>query len=170
MLPRDQVTALWLDKPLEENIRSAQMQGHSRYPVCEGTLDNVVGMILVKEWLWQIQALGSNTSFQPLIRPILTFTLQTPMHAMVQLFRSARSHLAVVLDDFGAMAGIVTFEDVLEEIVGEIRDELDIEKGPIYEHTENSIVVDAELPCANSAPRRAGTSSGSPARPSANGR
>jgi CBS domain containing-hemolysin-like protein len=146
MLPRDQVTALWLDKPLEENIRSAQMQGHSRYPVCEGTLDNVVGMILVKEWLWQIQALGSNTSFQPLIRPILTFTLQTPMHAMVQLFRSARSHLAVVLDDFGAMAGIVTFEDVLEEIVGEIRDELDIEKGPIYEHTENSIVVDAELP------------------------
>ncbi len=64
---------------------------------------------------------------------------------MIELFRSSRSHLAVILDDNGSLAGIVTLEDVLEEIVGEIRDELDIEKGPIFEHTENSILIDASL-------------------------
>jgi len=146
MLPRDKVTALWTDRPLKDNLAIAQSSGHSRFPVCEGTLDSVVGMVLVKEWLWQIQALGGDAPFQPLIRPVLTFTVRTPMPTMIELFRSSRSHLAVVFDADENMAGIVTFEDVLEEIVGEIRDELDIEKGPIYEHTENSIVVDAKLP------------------------
>ncbi|MFZ4681111.1 MAG: hemolysin family protein [Terrimicrobiaceae bacterium] len=145
MLPRDQVVALWADKSVEENLKIAQGSGHSRYPVCEGTLDNVLGMVLVKEWLWQIQALGEKASFQPLIRPVLTFTQRTPLPTMIELFRSSRSHLAVVLGPDEAMAGIITFEDALEEIVGEIRDELDIEKGPIFEHTENSIVVDASL-------------------------
>lgn len=144
MLPREHVIALWLDQDTQENLRTAQSGGHSRYPVCEGSLDNVIGMVLVKEWLWQIQALGSDASFQPLVRPVLTFTLRTTLPSMIELFRSSRSHLAVVLDD-DRMAGIVTFEDALEEIVGEIRDELDIEKGPIYEHTDNSIVVDAKL-------------------------
>lgn len=145
MLPRDQVVALWADRSAEENLKIAQSSGHSRFPVCEGTLDNVLGMVLVKEWLWQAQALGSDAAFQPLIRPVLTFLQKTPLPSMIELFRSSRSHLAVVLDQEGAMAGVVTFEDALEEIVGEIRDELDIEKGPIFEHTENSIVVDAEL-------------------------
>ena len=145
MLPRDQVVALWADKSVEENLKIAQGNGHSRYPVCEGTLDNVLGMVLVKEWLWQIQALGEKTSFQPLIRPVLTFTQRTPLPTMIELFRTSRSHLAVVLSAEDTMAGIITFEDALEEIVGEIRDELDIERGPIFEHTENSIVVDASL-------------------------
>jgi len=146
MLPRDKVVALWADHPMEENLKIAQSSGHSRYPVCEGSIDNVHGMVLVKEWLWQVQALGADASFQPLIRPVLTFTQRTPLPAMIELFRNSRSHLAVVLDTEDRMAGIVTFEDALEEIVGEIRDELDIEKGPIFEHTENSILVDATLP------------------------
>jgi Hemolysins and related proteins containing CBS domains len=145
MLPRDTVVALWADRDMQENLRIAQSSGHSRFPVCEGSLDNVLGMVLVKEWLWQVQALGPEASFQPIIRPVLTFLLKTPLPSMIELFRSSRSHLAVVLDDNGSLAGIVTLEDVLEEIVGEIRDELDIEKGPIFEHTENSILIDASL-------------------------
>lgn len=145
MIPRDTVIALWSDRSMAENLRIAQSSGHSRYPVCEGSLDNVLGMVLVKEWLWQAQALGPDASFQPLIRPVLTFLLKTPLPSMIELFRSSRSHLAVVLDDNGSLAGIVTLEDTLEEIVGEIRDELDIEKGPIFEHTENSILIDAAL-------------------------
>lgn len=145
MLPRDQVIALWADKPMEENLRIAQASGHSRYPVCQGSIDDVQGMVLVKEWLWQIQALGAEASFQPLIRPVLTFTPRTPLPTLLELFRSSRSHLAVVLDADEKMAGIITFEDALEEIVGEIRDELDIERGPIYEQTENSILVDGSL-------------------------
>ncbi len=145
MRPREQIVALWLDKPLDENLRTAQMSGHSRFPVCRGTLDEVDGIVLVREWLWQIQALGPEASFEPLIRPALTFTLKTPVHSMIELFRSSRSHLAVVLDENGKTAGIVSFEDVLEEIVGDIRDEFDIEHGPIFEHKDQIIVVSGSL-------------------------
>ena len=141
MRPRDQVVALWLDQPLAENLRIAQTNGHSRYPVCSGSLDQVAGLLLIREWLWQIHALGPEATFEPLLRPALSFTLQTPIHTMIERFRTARSHLAVVLDDKQALAGIVTFEDVLEEIVGDIRDETDIESGPIYERTAHTITV-----------------------------
>lgn len=141
MRPRDQVVALWLDRPVAENLRIAQMSGHSRFPVCTGSLDKVEGLLLVREWLWQIQALGSDTPFEPLVREAVEFELSTPLHTMIERFRTARSHLAVVLDDKKALAGIVTFEDVLEEIVGDIRDEFDIESGPVYKRTEVAIVV-----------------------------
>lgn len=145
MRPRDQVVALWLDRPLRDNLHIAQTSGHSRYPVCSGSLDKVEGMLLVREWLWQIYALGPEASFEPLIRPALEFELTTPIPAMIERFRTARSHLAVVLDDKKALAGIITFEDVLEEIVGDIRDETDIESGPIYERTANAITVSGSL-------------------------
>jgi CBS domain containing-hemolysin-like protein len=101
----------------------------------------VAGLLLVREWLWQIQALGPDTPFEPLVRPVVEFELTTPLHTMIERFRNARSHLAVVLDEKKALAGIVTFEDVLEEIVGDIRDEFDIEQGPIFKRAANSIVV-----------------------------
>lgn len=141
MRSRDQVVALWCDKPLAENLRIAQTSGFSRFPVCSGTLDEVKGILLVREWLWQIHALGADAAFDPLIQPALTFTLKTPIHTMIELFRTSRSHLAVVLDAEEKMAGIVTFEDVLEEIVGDIRDEFDLGRGPVFEHTDTAIVV-----------------------------
>lgn len=140
MRQRDQVVALWSDRPLTENLRIAQTSGFSRYPVCQGTLDDVKGILLVREWLWQIHALGADASFEPLVRPALTFTLKTPIHTMLELFRTSRSHLAVVLEN-EKLAGIVTFEDVLEEIVGDIRDEFDLGRGPVFEHTDQTIVV-----------------------------
>ena len=141
MRPRDQIVALWSDKPLAENLRVAQTAGFSRFPVCTGTLDDVKGILLVREWLWQIQLLGADASFEPLVRPALTFTLKTPIHTMIELFRTSRSHLAIVLDAEQKTAGIVTFEDVLEEIVGDIRDEFDLGRGPVFEHSESAIVV-----------------------------
>jgi CBS domain containing-hemolysin-like protein len=145
MRPRDQIVALWLDKPVAENLRTAQISGHSRFPVCSGSLDKVEGILLVREWLWQISLLGPETPFEPLVRPILEFELTTPLHTMMDKFRLSRSHLAVVLDAERKLAGLVTFEDVLEEIVGDIRDEFDIGAGPIYERTEHAIVVSGNL-------------------------
>ncbi len=141
MRPRDQVVALWLDKPLAENLRVAQTAGFSRFPVCSGSLDDIKGIVLTREWLWQTLALGTDASFEPLIRPPLTFTLKTPIHTMIELFRTSRVHLAVVLDNDGKTAGIVSFEDVLEEIVGDIRDEFDLGRGPVFEHTDTVIIV-----------------------------
>lgn len=145
MRPRDQVVALWLDKPVAENLRTAQISGHSRFPVCSGSLDKVEGLLLVREWLWQISVLGPETPFEPLVRPMLQFELTTPLHTMMEQFRNSRSHLAVVNDASGKLAGLVSFEDVLEEIVGDIRDEFDIGSGPIYERTEHAITVSGSL-------------------------
>ncbi|MBL9215911.1 MAG: HlyC/CorC family transporter [Opitutaceae bacterium] len=145
MRPRDQVVALWLDKPVAENLRIAQTSGHSRFPVCSGSLDKVEGLLLIREWLWQLHALGPDATFAPLVREVVEFELTTPLHTMIERFRNSRSHLAVVLDEKKALAGIITFEDVLEEIVGDIRDETDIEHGPIYERTEHAITVSGTL-------------------------
>lgn len=141
MRPRDQIVVLWLENPLAENLRVAQTSGFSRFPVCTGSLDHVKGILLVREWLWQIHALGSDATFEPLLRPVLTFTLRTPIHTMIELFRTSRVHLAIVLDEREHTAGIVSFEDVLEEIVGDIRDELDLGHGPVFEHTDTAIEV-----------------------------
>jgi CBS domain containing-hemolysin-like protein len=141
MRPRDQIVALWLDRPLNENMRTAQVAGFSRFPACRETLDDVKGIVLVREWLWQINALGPDAAFEPLIRPVLTFTLKTPIHTMIELFRTSRTHLAIVLDNDQKTAGIASFEDVLEEIVGDIRDEFDLGRGPVFEHTDTAIVV-----------------------------
>lgn len=145
MLPRDQVTVLWLDKPLAENLRIAQTSGYSRFPVCRDTIDNVVGILLVREWLWQIHALGPDAPFEPLLRPIVRFDLKTALPVMLERFRHARTHLAVISDGDKKLAGIVTFEDVIEEIVGDIRDEFDLGSGPIFERSEHSIVVSGSL-------------------------
>ncbi|MBI5691046.1 MAG: HlyC/CorC family transporter [Verrucomicrobia bacterium] len=141
MRPREQIIALWLDKPMAENMRTAQTAGFSRFPVCAGSLDDVRGVVLVREWLWQTQLLGPDASFEPLVRPVLTFMLKTPIHTMIELFRTSRVHLAIVLDAELKTVGIVSFEDVLEEIVGDIRDELDLGRGPVFAQDDNHIVV-----------------------------
>ncbi|HVU34043.1 MAG TPA: hemolysin family protein [Opitutaceae bacterium] len=141
MRPREQIVALWIDRPTAENIRIAQTAGFSRFPVCGGSLDDVRGVVLVREWLWQAQALGPETPFAPLLRPMLTFPPPTPVHAMIEHFRTSRTHLAVVLDEAERTIGLVSFEDVLEEIVGDIRDELDLGAGPVFEQSDSAIVV-----------------------------
>ncbi len=145
MIPKEEVVVLWLDRPLKDNLRIAQTSALSRMPVCRRNKDTIEGFLLVREWLWQIAALGPDASFEPLIRPVLTFEQKAAVPTMIERFRAERSHLAVVLNDAGGMAGIVTFEDVLEEIVGDIRDEFDIELGPIFERTADSIVVSASF-------------------------
>jgi CBS domain containing-hemolysin-like protein len=146
MLPREQVVVLWRDKPLEENMAIAQKSGYSRLPYCGDALDQVLGVIHVKELLWQYQALGSQTSLSSIVRPILTFLARTRLPAMLELFRKSRNHLALVLDADEKLLGLVSFEDVLEELVGDIRDEFDIEKGPFFERSKEAVLVDADLP------------------------
>jgi len=108
--------------------------------------DQVLGVIHIKELLWQYQVLGAQTKLTDIVRPILTFMAKTRLPAMLELFRKSRNHLALVLDSDEKMIGLVSFEDVLEELVGDIRDEFDIEKGPFYERSKEAVMVDADLP------------------------
>ncbi|HUB66937.1 MAG TPA: hemolysin family protein [Candidatus Methylacidiphilales bacterium] len=146
MIPRDQVVILWRDQSLADNLAVAQKSGYSRLPLCGETRDQVLGVVHVKELLWQYQVLGAQTRLTDIVRPILTFMAKTRLPAMLELFRRSRNHLALVLDPDEKMLGIVSFEDVLEELVGDIRDEFDIEKGPFFERSENAVLVDTDLP------------------------
>ena len=146
MIPRDQVVVLWKNHSLAENMAVAQKSGYSRLPYCGDTRDQVLGVIHVKELLWQFQVLGDQTNLSAIVRPILTFMPKTRLPAMLELFRKSRNHLALVLDVDELMIGLVSFEDVLEELVGDIRDEFDIEKGPFYERSKEAVLVDADLP------------------------
>jgi CBS domain containing-hemolysin-like protein len=146
MLPREQVVVLWRDKSLAENMIIAQRSGYSRLPYCGDTQDQVLGVIHVKELLWQYQVLGTQTNLAAIVRPILTFLAKTRLPSMLELFRKSRNHLALVLDADEKLMGLVSFEDVLEELVGDIRDEFDIEKGPFFERSKDAVLVDADLP------------------------
>jgi len=146
MIPRDQVVVLWKNHTLAENMAVAQKSGYSRLPFCGETRDQVLGVIHVKELLWQYHVLGDQTNLSAIVRPILTFMPKTRLPAMLELFRKSRNHLALVLDVDELMIGLVSFEDVLEELVGDIRDEFDIEKGPFYERSPDAVLVDADLP------------------------
>jgi CBS domain containing-hemolysin-like protein len=146
MLPREQIVVLWRDRSLRENMTVAQKSGYSRLPFCGESLDQVLGVIHVKELLWQYQVLGEQTNLSAIVRPILTFMARTRLPAMLELFRRSRNHLALVLDSEEKLLGLVSFEDVLEELVGDIRDEFDIEKGPFFERSKEAVLVDADLP------------------------
>jgi CBS domain containing-hemolysin-like protein len=146
MIPKDAVASLWIDKSLVDNLTIAQKSGYSRMPVCGESIENVVGVVLVKELLWQYQALGGHADLKSIMRAPLTFFPQTKLPVMLELFRRSRNHMAVVVDRDDRMIGIVSFEDVLEELVGDIRDEMDIEKGPYFDKTDHSVLVDAKIP------------------------
>lgn len=146
MLPREQVVVLWRDRSLADNMTVAQKSGYSRLPFCGETMDQVLGVIHVKELLWQHLILGEHTNLSAIVRPILTFMAKTRLPAMLELFRRSRNHLALVLDADEKWLGLVSFEDVLEELVGDIRDEFDIEKGPFFERSKEAVLVDADLP------------------------
>jgi CBS domain containing-hemolysin-like protein len=146
MLPREDVVVLWRDKTLAENMALAQKSGYSRLPYCGDSMDQVLGVIHVKEMLWQYQLLGDEMDLRSISRSILTFMAKTKLPAMVELFRRSRNHLALVLNSEEEWLGLVSFEDVLEELVGDIRDEFDIEKGPFFERSKTAVLVDADLP------------------------
>jgi len=145
MLPRDEINALWLGADVQENLRIAQSTGHSRYPVFDGDLDQPVGILMMREWLWQIQVLGEDTPIQPLLREMLSFPPEMPILDVLERLRLSQNHLALVVNDEGRTLGLISFEDVLEEIVGDIRDEFDTDKKEIFEQTPDSIVVAGTL-------------------------
>lgn len=145
MLPRDEINALWLGASAQENLHTAQSTGHSRYPVFDGDLDKPVGILMMREWLWQVHALGEDTPMEPLLRDMLVFPPEMPILDVLERLRLSQNHLALVVNAEGRTLGLISFEDVLEEIVGDIRDEFDTDKKEIFEQTTDSIVVAGSL-------------------------
>lgn len=130
LIPRSQVIALELDQPLEDYLPIILETGHSRYPVIGENLDEVRGILLVKDLLPLLQHTNIERPFQleEVLRPTMFVPESKRLNSLLKEFRDTHSHMAVVVDEYGGTAGIVTIEDILEEIVGDIEDEHDTDE------------------------------------------
>ncbi len=126
MIPRAQMTVLQAETPLAELLPQIIHSAHSRYPVIGESNDEVLGILLVKDLLPQIlQPDHDDFKMEDLLRPTTVVPESKRLNVLLREFRENRNHMAIVIDEYGGVAGLVTIEDVLEEIVGEIEDETD---------------------------------------------
>jgi CBS domain containing-hemolysin-like protein len=146
MVPRVDIVALNVETPFPKVIECMVEQGHSRVPVYRETLDDVVGFIHVKDVLSPV-AERRETKLSPILRKVLFVAPSVPILDLLVQMRQARTHIAMVVDEFGGIDGLVTIEDLIEEIVGEIEDEHDEAEGPsLVERTDGSLIADARTP------------------------
>lgn len=125
MVPRTEIKAIEVSTPIPEVIEFVVRDGHSRYPVYRETLDQVIGILHAKDLLAYARSGNAPSSLASLLRPVIFVPTTKPVSALLREFQQERAHMAVVVDEYGGVAGLVTLEDVLEEIVGEIEDEYD---------------------------------------------
>jgi magnesium and cobalt transporter len=146
MVPRIDIVALDVETLFPEVVKCMVEQGHSRVPVYRETLDDVIGFIHVKDVLAPV-ADRQETKLAPILRKVLFVAPSLPTLDLLVQMRQARTHIAMVVDEFGGIDGLVTIEDLIEEIVGEIEDEHDVADRPsLTERADGTLIVDARTP------------------------
>lgn len=136
MIPRSQMQMIDIEATPAQMTAFAIETGHSRFPVYDGNKDNVIGILLAKDLL-RYHA-GEESSVRAMLRPAVFIPESKRLNVLLKDFRSNRNHMAIVVDEYGGVAGLVTIEDVLEQIVGEIEDEYD------YEEAGDNIIRDKD--------------------------
>lgn len=147
MIPRSQMVTLSQDKPLDEILPDIVRSGHSRFPVIGDDPDQIVGVLLAKDLL---RFFGKNTddfTLSDLTRKTTFIPESKRLNVLLREFRTNRQHMAIVVDEYGGVAGLITIEDVLEEIVGEIDDETDREEESyLFPQSDGRFTVKALMP------------------------
>jgi putative hemolysin len=144
MVPRLEVTAIDINTPFEEMLRVVESTRYSRFPIYQGVLDNVVGILHAKDLMPYLHHPKTFRLSQLLRKPV--FVPDTArLNNAVRLLQSAQTHLGIVVDEHGGVEGIVSLEDLIEQIVGEIQDEHDIEVDSVAKHADGSIGIDASI-------------------------
>ncbi len=128
MIPRSQMITINSDATLEQVASTVASSGHSRYPVISGDKDHIEGVLLAKDLLPALSGLTSCKTIRDLLRPCVIVPESKHVSSMLREFQNRRFHLAVVVDEFGGVSGLITIEDILELIVGDIDDEYDREE------------------------------------------
>ena len=123
MVPRSKMDMLDIGKPLSELLPEIIETGHSRFPIYETERDNIIGILLAKDLLLSLT--NPSIDLRSLVRPAVFIPETKRLNVLLHDFRSSRNHLAIVIDEYGGTSGLVTMEDVLEQIVGDIEDEFD---------------------------------------------
>jgi magnesium and cobalt exporter, CNNM family len=147
MVPRPEVVALSVDLPPEHCLEAVMDSPYTRYPVYKETLDNVVGILHVRDLFSALRDRGMHeVKVEDLIRPAHIVPETKDLAALLTEFRRTNQHMAIVVDEYGEMEGIVTLEDLLEEIVGEIEDEFDLPDESVEQVDEDTIKIDGTFP------------------------
>lgn len=146
MVPRTDMAAISVESSVRDAISAIISCGHSRIPVYEGTLDNIIGLLYAKDLLKSWGASDDTIQLSSLIRqPFFTPETKT-LELLLQEFKKKKVHLAIVVDEYGGTSGLVTIEDLLEQIVGDIQDEYDVEEDLYTRNPDGSLTADARLP------------------------
>jgi magnesium and cobalt transporter len=145
MLPRSQVVMVSRDAPAEETLKLVTETAHSRFPVIDDDRDDVIGILLAKDLLAAVVGSGDfDFDLRELLRPAVFIPESKRLNVLLREFRARRNHMAIVVDEYGGVAGIITIENVLEQIVGEIEDEHDIDDdAPILQRSEDTYTIKA---------------------------
>ena len=143
MTPRGEVVYLDLEDDFESNVQRAIDSRHTRFPLCRAHLDNTIGLIHIKELVPLMR--DPHPDLMQIRRELLPVPEMLSLEKLLSMFLTKHAHLAVVVDEFGGNVGIVTLENVLEELVGDIQDEFDTDKEEFRKINENEFVVDGTL-------------------------
>lgn len=146
MVPRTGIVFLSTEKTIQENIAIVMESQFTRYPLCDGDLDNILGMIHLKDVIKLKPDQGGVEQLLSIKREMMFVPETMPLERILTAFLTKRVLMAVAVDEYGGTAGLVTLENVLEELVGEIRDEFDVEPQMVQKISENEYLVDGTMP------------------------
>ncbi|MBX9971805.1 hemolysin family protein [Cytobacillus firmus] len=148
MVPRTEIVSLSKDDTLEDFLQIVQEEKFTRYPIIDGDKDHIIGMVNIKEVMTDLimnRELSSST-LESYIRPIIRVIDSIPIHELLLKMQKERIHMAILMDEYGGTSGLVTVEDIIEEIVGEIRDEFDMDEVPMVRKTqEGQYIIDSKV-------------------------
>ncbi len=148
MVPRTEIIGFYLEDSVEEHMKVIQNERYTRYPIFGEDKDDIIGMVNVKDFFirYMTEDQKDLSFIRSYMRPIIEVMETTPIHDLLLQMQKKRIPMAVLYDEYGGTAGIVTLEDILEEIVGEIRDEYDEDEAPPIQHVnEQHIIVDGKV-------------------------
>jgi CBS domain containing-hemolysin-like protein len=143
MTPRGQIVFLDVKESFEDNVKKALASRHTRFPLCRGHRDNTIGLIHIKELVPMMR--DPHPDLLRIRRELIPVPEMMPLEKLLNLFLSKHAHLAIVVDEFGGTVGMVTLENILEELVGDIQDEFDTEKEEFRQISENEFTVEGAL-------------------------
>ena len=145
MIPKVDMVTIQIDENTTDVITKIIESGHSRYPVLGSERDEVVGILLAKDILPKLFKGVSDFQLTDMLREANVVPESKKADSLLEEFKQDRRHLAVVIDEYGSISGLITIEDILEELVGEIEDEHDVEEEDIVEISKNKFYVDAKV-------------------------
>lgn len=141
MVPRIEMVCFYIEDSFEKNIETVYEGQFTRYPVADGDKDNIVGLINIKDIFTGRFEKDKPIAIDKYIRPVIHVSEATPIRNLLLKMQKERIHMAIVNDEYGGTAGLVTVEDILEEIVGDIRDEFDVNESPLIEKKDNDTII-----------------------------